>query len=142
MGNERRRDYMVEKRIHLLYIITFITSLALVVAAGLTGYALYNMKPQPHVEPILGLPPFALVGALVFVVVASALTLGVWGIVHTHRMLGSAYHIGMHLEKLNSGQPVGALTLRDGDYFKEIADEVNKLQTRLPAVPPSGPPKA
>src|SRR5579872_6366736 len=132
---------MVEKRIHLLYIITFVTSLLLVVAAGLTGYALYNLNPKPHVEPILGLPPFALVGTLMFVVVASALVLGVWGIIHTHRMLGSAYHIGMHLEKLNGGQPVGALTLRDGDYFKEIADEINKLQTRLPAAPPPSGPK-
>ncbi|MEZ0228822.1 MAG: hypothetical protein ACAI25_09370, partial [Planctomycetota bacterium] len=97
MGNERRRDYMVNQRVHALYMITWITSLLLVAAAGGTGYSLYKLAPQTHVEPILGVNPFALVGVLVFVIVASALTLGVYVIMHTHKMLGSAYHIGMHL---------------------------------------------
>jgi hypothetical protein len=154
LGNERRRDYMVNQRVHALYMITWITSLLLVAAAGGTGYSLYKLAPQAHVEPILGVNPFALVGVLVFVIVASGLTLGVYVIVHTHRMLGSAYHIGMHLNKFTAGEKVGPITLRDGDYFKEIADEINKIEARLkvseggggaaaaPAAAPSNPPAA
>lgn len=143
MGNERRRDYMVNQRVHALYMITWITSLLLVLAAVGTGYSLYKVAPQTRVEPIFGLPPFALLGVLVFVIVASGLTLGVYAIVHTHRMLGSAYHIGMHLNKFNAGEKVGPLTLRDGDYFKEIADEINKIELRIkgpdaPQQPPAG----
>lgn len=146
MGNERRRDYMVNQRVHALYMITWITSLLLVAAAGGTGYSLYKLAPQPNVEPILGVNPFALVGVLVFVIVASALTLGVYVIVHTHRMLGSAYHIGMHLNKFNAGEKVNPINLRDGDYFREIADEINKIEARVtggggaaPAAPASSP---
>ncbi len=131
MGNERRRDYMVNQRVHALYMVTWIASLLLVLAAVGTGYSLYKVAPQMRVEPIFGIHPYVLVGLLVFVVVAAGLTLGVYAIVHTHRMLGSAYHIGMHLSRLNSGEKVGPLTLREGDYFKEVADEVNQLQARL-----------
>ena len=139
---------MVNRRVHLLYMVTWITSLLLVAAAGGTGYTLYRLPPsqQTHLEPILGLNPFAIIGALVFIIVASALTLGVYAIVHTHRMLGSAYHIGMHLNRMNSGQPVGPLTLREGDYFREVADEINKLPRpssggapAAPAAPPAPP---
>jgi hypothetical protein len=149
LGNERRRDYMVNQRVHVLYMVTWITSLLLVAAAGGTGYQLYKFPPQAKIEPILGVNPFALVGVLVFVLVASALTLGVYVIIHTHRMLGSAYHIGMHLNRFNSGEKVGPITLRDGDYFKEIADEINRIENRLkesgaapaaPAQPPAPPP--
>jgi hypothetical protein len=87
---------------------------------------------------------YPLVGGLVFVIVASGLTLGVYSILHTHRMLGSAYHIGMHLAKMNAGEKVTPITLRDGDYFKEIADEINKLETKLAGqaspAPTSAPP--
>jgi hypothetical protein len=153
VGNERRRDYMVNQRVHALYMITWITSLLLVAAAGGTGYSLYKLAPQTQVQPILGVNPFALVGVLVFVIVASALTLGVYVIMHTHKMLGSAYHIGMHLNKLNAGEKVNPITLREGDYFTEIADEINRLEQRNPNLkttdasavmpaPPASPPAA
>jgi hypothetical protein len=138
LGNERRRDYMVNQRVHALYMITWITSLLLVAAAGGTGYSLYKLYPNVKVEPILGVSPFALVGVLVFIIVASGLTLGVYVIVHTHRMLGSAYHIGMHLTRFNAGEKVGPCTLRDGDYFKEIADEINKIEARVTGVAGGG----
>jgi hypothetical protein len=135
---------MVNQRVHALYMITWITSLLLVVAAVGTGYSLYKIAPRTPVE-LLGINAYALVGALVFVIVAAGLTLGVYAIVHTHRMLGSAYHIGMYLNRVNSGEKVNALTLRDGDYFFEIADEINKLLAKggttptAPAPAPSPP---
>jgi len=136
----------------MLYMVTWISSLLLVAAAVGTGYSLYRMAPKPPVEIIAGVNGYALVGGLVFVVVACALTLGVYTIIHTHRMLGSAYHIGMHLNRMNAGNAPPALTLREGDYFREIADEINTLQARglpaptsppaptAPAPPPSAPP--
>lgn len=146
MGSERRRDYMVNQRVHVLYMVTWITSLLLVLASVVTGYSLYQLAPrQPAPPEIFGLNAYAVVGALVFVIVASALTLGVYTIIHTHRMLGSAYHIGMHLAQMNAGQAPPNLTLRDGDYFQEIAEEINRMRPRIAppaAAPPAEPPKA
>ena len=60
------------------------------------------------------------------VIVCSALLLAVYTIVHTHRLMGSAYRIGVCLREINSGQPT-RIHLRDGDFFLEIADEINVL---------------
>ena len=143
MANERRRDYMVNQRVHMLYMITWISSLLLVAAAVGTGYTLWKMSGAKPVE-IYGVNAYGVIGVLVFVIVASSLTLGVYAIVHTHRMLGSAYHIGLHLTRLNSGETAASLVLRDGDYFKEIADEINVLQNKIPkpATASASPPPA
>ena len=138
MGNERRKDYMVNQRVHLLYMVTWITSLLVVASAVGTGYSLYRMAQRQPVE-IVGVNAYALIGGLVFVLVASALTLGVYAIVHTHRMLSSAYAIGMYLNKINTGQASYALNLRDGDYFKEIADEINRMRPPSPGTAPAAP---
>ena len=129
---------MVNQKVNVLYMVTWISSLLLVFAAVGMGYSLYRMGSRPAPEIIAGVNGYALVGALVFVTVASAITLGVYSIVHTHRMLGSAYHIGLHLNRLNSGERnLNAITLRDGDYFREIAEEINRIQSKL--VSPSAP---
>jgi hypothetical protein len=137
VGTERRRDYMVSARVHFLYMVTWITSLLLVLSALGTWYALYRIAKRTQIETLWGVSPFTIVGALVFVTVASALTLGVYTILQTHRTLGSAYHIGAHLTRLNAGDAPPSLILRDG--FREIADEINTLQPRLPnAKAPAG----
>ncbi|MBI3724017.1 hypothetical protein HY251_08710 [bacterium] len=138
MGSERRRDYMVNQRVHMLYLVTLVTSLLLVLASVGTLYALSRLATRQPVELVFGLNAFWVVGALVSVIVLSSLTLGVYTMLHTHRMLGSAYHIGMHLNKINSGAAPPALTLRESDYFREVADEINILQPRLSAPPASG----
>ncbi len=137
-ASERRRDYMVSRRVHALYMLMWIASLALVAAFGFLAYTLLGLRAQVGPSGANGL---ILVGALSFVIVASALTLGVYAIVHTHRMIGSAYHISTYLERVNTGQTADALTLRDGDYFKEIADEINRLRQTPGTTPADAAPK-
>ena len=76
--------------------------------------------------PSAGQASFIIVGALAFVIVCSALLLAVYTIVHTHRLMGSAYRIGVVLREINAGQPT-RIHLRDGDFFLDIADEINSL---------------
>lgn len=132
---ERRKDYMINKKVHFLYMLTWITSLLLVGAFGLLAWTLLSLRT---IMPRGGENTLLLVGGCAFVIVASALTLGVYTIVHTHRMVGSAYHVGAYLERLNSGEAKEPLALREGDYFKEIADEINRMRaSRGPASPAS-----
>ena len=65
-------------------------------------------------------------GVLAFIIVCSALILSVYTIIHTHRLMGSAYRIGVVLKEVNAGEPT-RIHLRDGDFFFEIADEINRL---------------
>jgi hypothetical protein len=117
--------------------LTWITSLLLVGAFGLLAWTLLSLRAQ---LPQGGGSGLILVGVLAFVIVSAALTLGVYTIVHTHRMVGSAYHVGTYLERLNTGQTAEPLILRDGDYFKEIAEEINRLRaSKGPASPDAAP---
>ncbi|MGE0708016.1 MAG: hypothetical protein AB7N76_17600 [Planctomycetota bacterium] len=122
MAGERRKDYMVSKRVHLLYMLTWLSSLLLV--ASLVWMAV-TLREVTRVLPE-GANKFVLVGVLAFVIVCCSLFLAVYTIIHTHRLLGSAYRIGVVLKEVNAGQN-SRIHLRDGDFFTEIADEINVL---------------
>ena len=75
--------------------------------------------------------PFLLLGLLAFVIVCTSLTLGVYTIIHTHHLMGSAYAIGRVLRELNENKLDSRVRLRDGDFFIEIGDEINRIAETL-----------
>lgn len=123
MGGERRKDYMVSKRVHRLYLLTWVSSLVLVASLMWMVWTVHNVgRAMP---PGTG-TKLMLIGVLAFVIVCCSLFLAVNTIVHTHRLLGSAYRIGLVLKEVNSGQN-SRIHLRDGDFFTEIAGEINTI---------------
>lgn len=143
MAGERRKDYMVSKRVHFLYMLTWITSLLLV---GSLVTMVWSLQRAGGAIQEASKASFILVGALAFVIVCSALVLAVYTIIHTHRLMGSAYRIGVVLREMNAGQGT-RIKLRDGDFFLEIADEINALADRAQgkgkdAAPAAGAPEA
>jgi hypothetical protein len=124
---------MVSKRVHFLYMLTWTACLVLVVAfIGLAVCLSQSGVPIDNRSQyfLLGVNCFVLLGISAFVIIVTALALGVYTIVHTHRMMGSAYRITNVLRMMNEGKFQGVLTLRDGDYFREIADEINLMLAR------------
>lgn len=128
MAGERRKDYMVSKRVHLLYILTWVCSLLLV---GSLVWMAVTLRGVNRALPEGG-GMFVLVGVLAFAIVCCSLALAVYTIIHTHRLLGSAYRIGVVLKEVNAGMDT-RIHLRDGDFFTEIADEINTLADRVDA---------
>lgn len=47
------------------------------------------------------------------------------GVFYLHRVAGPVYRFGLILKKLRRGEIPRNLKLRDGDYFKEVAEEFN-----------------
>jgi hypothetical protein len=43
----------------------------------------------------------------------------------THKIAGPLYKLKQHLEGIREGGPVAPLTFRNGDYFHDVAEEVN-----------------
>lgn len=127
---EQRKDYMVSRPVHLLYVLTWISSLALV--ASLVGMA-SSLRDVSRALPEGGQKEFIIVGVLAFVIVCTALVLGLYTIIHTHRLMGAAYRIGVVLKEMNAGQPT-RINLRKGDFFGEIAQEINALADRAQQV--------
>lgn len=140
-GNERRRDYMVSKKVSFLYMLTWVASLLLVAAFGALAWQLYGLRIQLQHAGV-GSSGLFVVGALAFVIVLAALILGVYTIIQSHRMIGSAYHIANHLERIVTGQTNDPLKLREGDYFTEIADLINRLREAKSGAAPGEGPKA
>tara|TARA_R110002072_G_scaffold62577_1_gene156515 strand:+ start:631 stop:1107 length:477 start_codon:yes stop_codon:yes gene_type:complete len=134
MAGERRKDYMVSKRVHLLYMLTWVTSLLLV---GSLTWMLVSVEGLRRSLPPDGANTLVLIGFLAFVIICSALVLAVYTIVHTHRVMGSAYRIGQVLKEINLGQDT-RIHLRDGDFFFEIADEINILADKHQGKPGEG----
>ena len=128
MAGERRKDYMVSKRVHLLYILTWVCSLLLV---GSLVWMAVTLRGVNRALPEGG-GMFVLVGVLAFAIVCCSLALAVYTIIHTHRLLGSAYRIGVVLKEVNAGMDT-RIHLRDGDFFTEIADEINTLADKVDA---------
>lgn len=126
MAGERRRDYMVSRRVYLLYVLNIVGSLALV--GSLVGMIL-KLRDASAALPDDGPTTFIVVGALAFGIVCISLGLALYTIVHTHRLVGSAYRIGVVLKEINAGQPT-RVKLRDGDFFSDIAGEINALADR------------
>jgi hypothetical protein len=44
----------------------------------------------------------------------------------SHRIAGPMYKLTKYLAELREGKEVGELYFREGDYFPEVADEINK----------------
>ena len=130
MAGERRKDYMVSKRVHLLYLVTWVSSLLLV--GALFGLAI-KLRGISQALPAGEHTSFIVVGVLAFVIVCASLFLAVYTIVHTHRLMGSAYRIGVVLKEVNAGEIGRRANLRDGDFFLEIADEINVLAGKIEA---------
>jgi hypothetical protein len=138
VANERRRDYTVSKAVHTLYMVVWVTSLLLVGAFLIMVYTFLRLGYAKQVPDVLGANPFVYVGLLAFVIVCAALALGVYSIVHTHRLLGSAYRIGVVLREANEGKET-KVVLRDGDFFIDIGSEINLLIDRARASGPAAP---
>lgn len=43
----------------------------------------------------------------------------------THKIAGPIFKLKLHLSKILQGEPITPLTFRNGDYFRDLADEVS-----------------
>lgn len=136
MAGERRKDYTVSRAVNYLYQVTWVTSLLLIGAFAAMVYALIKSGQARTLPDVLGVNPLIVVGFLAFVLVLTSLALGVYSIVHTHRLLGSAYRIGVVLREANEGKPT-RVVLRDGDFFQDIGEEINRMLDERKAAAPA-----
>ena len=60
-----------------------------------------------------------------------ALLVTLAGFFFSHRIAGPIYKLKKYLGELRSGSPAYGLGFRKGDYFPEVADEVNRTVSHL-----------
>ncbi len=62
---------------------------------------------------------------------ATLLVIGSFGIFFLHRIAGPVYRFRLTLRRVNHGQAAVPIRLREGDYFTEVAGELNTLIQRV-----------
>ena len=60
------------------------------------------------------------------VLFATLMVIGFFGIFFLHRIAGPVYRFRQIFAKLNSGHIPHSIRLREGDFFNEVADEINR----------------
>ena len=64
-----------------------------------------------------------------------AALIGILCVFFSHKIAGPLYKLKMFLNGIRQGGPIGEVHFRKGDYFLEIADEVNKTIAYLQDTP-------
>lgn len=141
MGQARKRklrNYLLDNRFQLKYT-GMVVAVTVVVAAGL-GYVAYDysrgqtealavsIAMQPELNPTAAddLEAFArsedtkVLAAIVLGVGIMALTLGLTGIVVTHRVVGPAYRMRMLFHQVAAGKRSVSVGIRKGDELQDL----------------------
>lgn len=127
--SDRRRDYTVNRPVQAIYVTTWLASIALLLVLAMLSYNCFqlNDRLQGMDVSVFGINGFALLSVLGAFLVIISLGLCVYAIVMTHRMLGSSYRIKTVLQEIRKGNWAEKANLREGDYFLDVAHELNSF---------------
>ncbi|MDF1662101.1 MAG: hypothetical protein P1V97_10035 [Planctomycetota bacterium] len=128
-NSDRRRDYTVNRPVQVVYTTTWLASITLLLVLAMLSYNCFqlNDRLQDLDVNVLGMNGFILLGVLAAFLVVISLGLCVYAIVMTHRMLGSSFRIKTVLQEMRKGNWSERAKLRDGDYFLDVAHELNSF---------------
>ena len=143
MGKKfRRRRYLINKPLQFIYsgIMIYLLLIGIIVVGVATYYLTFNTILD-ELESQGGLPQAydmvrninllitKRVGTMLVVVLVFAFGLGVY---YLHRIAGPIYRIEKTVREMAEGKKVEPLRLRKKDFFKSLAEAVNKLIEKQP----------
>lgn len=95
------------------------------------GGGFYFGKVNPY--QILSDVSYQIILRVALVLVFTLVFIAVYGIIFLHRVAGPVYRFRQTLLKLNRGEPVSEINLREGDFFHEVAHDINTIIHRFRA---------
>lgn len=135
MSTNRRNTYVGDRRVLFAYrCIWTLASLNLILFLVFGNFAWQAIAAG---EPTaIGMGGLYALGIVTTLLTFTALGLGVYSVVHSHRLLGAAYRIQASIREVKDAcrdnpRPVPSVKLREGDHLEPLAREVNELVTQL-----------
>lgn len=132
----RRKNYLINKPLQFIYSgITIYLLLVGIIIVGITTYYVTLSTILTHMEAENQLfNAYAIIsninallgrrlGVMMFAVMVFAFVLGVY---YLHRIAGPVYRIEKTLSDICLGKEVRPVTLRKNDFFKPLAETLNK----------------
>lgn len=74
---------------------------------------------------------YQLVLRVTCILFVTLVVIGIFGVFFLHRLAGPAYRFRQAFLRLNDGEIPPRLKLREGDFFQDIAEEINQLLKTL-----------
>ena len=95
------------------------------------GGGFYFGKVNPF--EILSDVSYKIIIRVTLVLILTLIIIGVYGVVFLHRVAGPVYRFRQTLLKVNRGEMPPDIKLREGDFFHEMASDINVILRRLRA---------
>jgi len=92
-------------------------------SAGI-GSGFHFGKINPY--EVLSAVRYELIIKVSLILFITLIVVGIFGVFFLHRVAGPAYRFRQVLLRINEGVVPGAINLREGDFFLEVASEMNK----------------
>lgn len=128
MQEYRRNKFFTQKKYQLKYTAVIMLAMLLVaVVVSTTAYWDFSHSVRYVAEPIKW---SKYIVRIAFLLVVAFLC----GIFLSHKIIGPIERLEKILEKINSGKFNVNIKLRTGDEFKKIAEEINKLTSKLKSI--------
>jgi len=138
MGKKfRRRNYLINKPLQFIYsgIMIYLLLIGIIVVGVGTYYLTFNtilnefeaqggLSQAYEMVRDINLLILKRVGTMLVVVLVFAFGLGVY---YLHRIAGPVYRIEKTIREMAEGKKVEPIKLRKKDFFKSLAEAVNKL---------------
>ncbi|MFA6599802.1 MAG: hypothetical protein WC352_01965 [Candidatus Omnitrophota bacterium] len=137
------RNIMIHKPLQREYLFVIIG--LFMVSTLFVGFVIHNTireaafgggfhfgKISPY--QILSEVSYSLVTRISLILFGTLIILALFGMSFLHRVAGPVYRFRSVLRRMNHGELVHPIQLREGDFFTEAADEINHLIRRLEAV--------
>jgi signal transduction histidine kinase len=124
-------NYLINERMQLTLTIRFlILSLLFTIFIGMLMFFVIWPVVRIYIPPAL---VSVMIQQLISKLYSSSFILLIviagFSIIFTHRIAGPVYNLEKTLEKLNQGEDVGLIRLRDGDELQELATKINQVIT-------------
>ncbi len=85
------------------------------------GFAFGKINPIEVLSDV----SYQLIIRVTLVLIATLLIVGAYGVVFLHRVAGPVYRFRNTLIRFNRGESPTDIKLREGDFFHDMADEIN-----------------
>lgn len=131
MTQNRRNTILSDRRIITAYKLIWILATINLVLFGVFSYQFFGVaNPAPGASA--GIGSLYLLGVVTTLLTFASLGLGVYAVIHSHRLLGAAYRIQTSLRQVSEAckaenKDIPTVRLREGDQLEPLAKELNDL---------------
>lgn len=121
----KRTKYVIDREFQYRYMLIWLLVGFGMIAAAIGGYFLYQHIVGATIDAkVQSMVRTVAIGMSIFVILFCFL-MGIFSVFMTHRVAGAAYRIKLDVDRMLSGERNVQFKLRQGDYLRPIAEDMN-----------------